>query len=105
MVLTVKEHKTGIAGRAKLFLDSPNHCNMHAYATTLRPLLCPHSDVSQLLVLPGGRPITHINNLLQSLGRKYAMKVLTATCLSKIGATVAVKQVCMRHQCSPGVSC
>ena len=92
MIKSVKEHKTGIAESAKLILTSPHFSKLHNYVTKLRPLLCEDGH-EETLLLPGGKPVTHVNNLLQFLGRKYNISVPTATRVRKIGATETARKV------------
>ena len=86
-VIRVMKHKTGdTSGSAKLILSSGDLSHLSAYVTTLRPLMDPENKNPYLNILPGGRQLTKMNALLQSLGSKYNIKLPSATPVRKIGA-------------------
>lgn len=54
-----------VRGSAKVLLRSADFSKVQAYATQLRSLLCPSDPnrvTEKLLLLPGGRPISHLRN-------------------------------------------
>ena len=92
VVIRCKEHKTGMSGSAKLTLNSADLSKVEAYVTHIRPLTCP-GDSPNLLLLPGGKPISHMQNVLKSLQHKYKVVVPTPTLVRKAGATATARHI------------
>ena len=92
-VIRVMQHKTGQSGSAKLLLSQGDLSRLKSYVEVLRPHCDPNDQCQNLLVLPYGKKIGKLNNLLKSLGDKYGIKLPSATRVRKIGATSTVKNV------------
>ena len=70
IVLRVKNHKTSLAGNPRLMLTPADFTRLKAYVDFIRPVMDTNQDEPNLLVLPGGKPIQNMHNLMVSLGRK-----------------------------------
>lgn len=93
IVLRVKNHKTGLAGSAKLMLTPEDFTRLKAYVDVIRPVMDANLDVPNLLILPGGKPIHNMHNLMESLGRMYQVSIPSATLVRKTGATSLARNV------------
>ena len=86
-VIRVKEHKTGIAGSAKLVMCEEDYDKLNQYVEAIRP----HADQSgkcpYLFVLCGSKQLKNLQGLLNKLGKYYGFTTPTATRVRKIGAT------------------
>lgn len=81
-----------MSGSAKLTLNSADLIKVEAYVTHIRPLTCP-GDSPNLLLLPGGKPISHMQNMLKCLQDKYKVVVPTPALVRKAGATATARHI------------
>ena len=70
IVLRVDNHKTGLAGSPKLMLTPADFTRLKAYVDFIRSVMDANQDEPNLLVMPGGKPIQSMHNLMVSVGRK-----------------------------------
>ena len=70
IVLRVDNHKTGLAGSPKLMLTPADFTRLKAYVDFISPVTDANLDEPNLLLLPGGKLIQNMHNLMVSLGRK-----------------------------------
>ena len=82
-VVTVLEHKTSAQGPACLTLTA----DTKRYVQTIRLTNDPFEKLGNLVVLPGGNPVTHLNNLLE-VSRRYSIFIPTSTRLRQKSATL-----------------
>ena len=87
-VVTVRDHKTSRDGPARLTLTAETKEYVDRYVRTLRLVLDPLDKVDNLLVLPGGRPVSNMNHLMAKLSKMYSIFIPTATELRKKTATM-----------------
>lgn len=90
-IVSIKDHKTGSMGSAKLVLDTNMMARIRTYMKYIRPALAETgNDIPNLFIMPGSHPV-HFNNLLTF---KYLdIDIPTATMVRKIGATTAIQKL------------
>ena len=86
-VLSVREHKTGVKGAARLMLDASDWPQLKGYVEHVRPLLDPEGKSPHLLLLPGCKQLDNVHHRVKRLGARYGFSAPTATKVRKIGAT------------------
>ncbi len=90
LVVMVKAHKTGIKGSAKLTLASGDAKCLVRYYRHIRPKLDPACWNDCFLLLPGGKPVEQVYQVMRKL-EVFGTPVPSATRVRKIGATVSAQ--------------
>ena len=90
LIVSVKEHKTGAMGPAKVTIDNQLMHRINAYQTHIRPHMSPSGeDIPQLFILPGGRPIKRFASIVDYMSKQLKVAIPTPTAVRKVGATAA----------------
>ena len=87
-VVKVLEHKSSAQGPARLTLTAETKRYLDRYVQTIRLTNDLFEKSGNLIVLPGGNPVTHLNNLLEKVSRRYSIFIPTSTQLRQKTATL-----------------
>ena len=87
-VVRVQEHKTSAQGPAHLTLTADTKRYVDRFVETIRLVNDPFERSGNLVVLPGGNPVTNLNNLLDKVSRRYGIFIPTSTQLRQKTATM-----------------
>ena len=87
-VVRVLEHKTSAQGPAHLTLTADTKRYVDRFVETIRLVNDPFERSGNLVVLPGGNPVTNLNNLLDKVSGTYGIFIPTSTQLRQKTATM-----------------
>ena len=88
VVISVKHHKTGTMGPANLVFSADHMEKLLTYVEYIRPQVDPESKSPYLFVRAVGEQLTQLSNRIKAVGKKFGIKVPTATRVRKIASTV-----------------
>lgn len=89
--ISVKNHKTGSLGPARLLADHQTMSRMRQYLKHIRPQLAsPGNDIENFFILPNSKLIKKFTNLIKFMEKSLKIEIVTPTMVRKIGATAAV---------------
>ena len=90
--ISVRQHKTGQHGTAKLTLDDRLMHRQRLYYKNIRPLLVrPGHDINLLFILPGSKKIDKFTDIVSRLERALQIDIPNPTMVRKIGCTSEVQ--------------